>query len=187
MKTIFILFSFAILSCNTNKKIESETTNCEIIIVPKEQGHELVSIYKDIDTSCFFKNQFVEFDKINNGILYYQRTDGHEFGNFLTIDFDANFSAVRKYENFSKPIEFVEEDKKVLDAIWSNLITENYYQPCKFAQNHFTMYLLIIKKNNKIVVNYFSPFESLFYVKPINENFKNTQIIFEIVYRNSFQ
>ena len=54
MKLIFILLSFAILSCKANKKAESQDTNCEITIVSKEQGNELVSMYKNVDTSYFF-------------------------------------------------------------------------------------------------------------------------------------
>ena len=186
IKKIFILFAVCtiILSCKANKKAKSQDTNCEIAIVSKEQGNELVSMYKNVDTSYFFKNQFVEFDKINNGILYFKKQDGLKFGSFFTIDFDTNFSALKKNENFSKAIIVAEEDRKELQTIWNNLITESYYQPCKFAQNHFNTYVLIIKKDNEIVVNYFSPFERPFTVKPTNENCKNTQAIFEIVYRN---
>lgn len=189
IKRLFILFSVytIILSCKTNKKVETQDTNCEIVTIPKEQEQELVSMYKKMDTSYFFKNQVIEFDKINNGILYFQKQDGFENGSFLIIDFDANFSMIKKVKDYNKTIQLGEEDKNRLTLLLNKLVIENYYQTCNFAENHPKMHVLIVKKNNVILVNYFSPFESPFAVKPINENFKNTQTIFEITNRNFYQ
>ncbi|WP_159779055.1 hypothetical protein [Flavobacterium sp. 9AF] len=144
-------------------------------------------MYKEFETDSFFATEFSQFERIRNGLLHYQYTSGFEHGTFFTIDFDADFLAKLKWKNSEKRVNISKDDKKNMLSSFQNLEKESYFQQCKLVENHPKLDILILKKENKTVIHYFSPFGHLFSVPSNNNNFQKMAALFKIAERNLYR
>lgn len=181
----FVIIMF--ISCKTKQEIVKPKTtyNCEIVKLPND--YNLKEMYKEFETDSFFVTEFSQFERIRNGLLHYQYTSGVKHGTFFTIDFDTDFLATMKWKNSEKRIRINEDDKKSILNLFQNLSIENYYQTCRREENHPKLDILILKKENKTVIHYLSPFGNWFLVKPINDNFQKMASLFKIEERNLYR
>jgi len=179
-KEIGLFFICLILfSCTTSKQIISDEKNCKAVIVPSE---DLISSYKSFISSCNFNiKQFADFDKIKNGILLYKWQEGTGSSTFLIINFEKEFSAFSKGEKFNREVYFSQKEKSSLKYIFQSLQKESYYQSCVSAHGHSSIYVLVIRRNDENIVQYYSPFTSPYGVNILNDNIKSIQKIFEII------
>ena len=181
----FVIIMF--ISCKTKQEIVEPITtySCDIIRLPND--YDLKEMYKDFEKDTFFATEFSQFERIRNGLLHYQYTSGFEHGTFFTIDFDADFLAKLKWENSEKRVNISKDDKKNILSLFRSLEKESYFQECKLVENHTKLDILILKKENEIVIHYFSPFGNLFSVPSNNSNFQKTDKIFKIAARNVYR
>lgn len=180
---LLLLLSLILISCKVEKKTVSDD-KCKIVISPPSEDFE--SLYRNVDSSDFFKNELVSFNNVKNGIFYYTRPDGIQNRSFFILNIDNGYSALHKSLTFNKNAKISKEDQNKLNEILMSLKEQDYYQSCSSDMGHMTIYLLIIKSNNKKVRYFsFSGFPSQ--VKNTNNDFKLTREVFEIIYRNFYK
>lgn len=179
-KEIGLFFIYLILfSCTTSKKVVFDEKNCKAVIFSSE---DLISNYKSfISSSDFNINQFADFDKIKSGILLYKWQEGTGSSIFLIINFEKEFSAFSKGEKFNREVYFSPKEKSSLKGILQSLQKESYYQSCVIDHGHSSVYILVIRRNDENIVQYYSPFTSPYGINILNDNIKSIQKIFEIV------
>jgi len=158
---------------------------CEIVATPfDEVKQQYLSFIKNSD---FSKKEFENFNKINNGALLYHWEEGGGINQFLVVDFDKDFNFFIKSEVFAKKIDFVSEDKKRLSFILEVLEKGNYYQSCERFAGHSNLYVLIVRGNSEIKVQFFSPFAHPDGVETSDMNIKSIQEIFKIMEQNYYR
>jgi len=186
MRQVVLLFACVIFTfCGNKKKIVSDEYDCKVVSMPTD---ELKQQYTNFIMDCdFCKNQFADFTKIKNGILFYKWTEGTGNSDFLLIDLDKNFHASIKSKSYNKLINFTLADQKRLQFIFEALEKGDYYQNCLDNHGHSTLYLLIVKRDDEIKIQYYSPFTFPYKIKNSDVNFDLTQKIFEIIDRSFYR
>lgn len=182
---IGLLIVFLLVMGCAPKKIVSVKNECKVLVFPEE---DLTSNYKAFNAySDFYRNQFIDFDKIKNGILLYRWQEGSGSSVFLIANFDDGFHASERRENFIRIKTFSLEDKKNLDIISKTLEKGNYYQSCLVDRGHSSLYILVIRCNNQKKVQYYSPMHSPYEIATSDNNIKLVQKVFEIMDTNFYK
>ncbi|MBE8725267.1 hypothetical protein [Flavobacterium hungaricum] len=178
MKQIVLLcIGLVFIGCKTQTVlIENE---CKITAVPSEviQGQYIHFIEK----SDFYKNEFANFSKIKNGVLLYRWEENVGSSRFIIIDLDKGFNALRKNEKNNEEIVFSVEEKKRLKFIQEVLEKGNYYQSCSRNDGHTNVYVMIVRHNDEMKVQYFSPSNNFYKVQSADTNINLTKKMFEII------
>ncbi|WP_166923997.1 hypothetical protein [Flavobacterium poyangense] len=184
-KITLILLVILNYSCIGQKK--SSNVNCHITTTYDLK--EFDSLIRNIDTTKLFKDVFQNFENTNDGVLLYRLASGNDYGYFTIFNKENSKIYCQKFsKNFNKRINVNGEDSKmILNEI--NLIEEPntfYYEQCTTDSVDF-IYLLIIKKEGKIISKYLSHRYNDFLGDPKNVDIKSIKNIFEIAYRYSFK
>jgi len=153
-KIILILLVIFNYSCTGQKK--SSNLNCHI--TSTSDLKEFDSLIRNIDTTKLFKDVFQDFGNTTDGVLFYRLASGNDYGYFTIFNKENSKIYCQKFsKNFNKKINVNEKDNKmILNEI--NLIKEPntfYYEQCSTDSVDF-IYLLIIKKDGKIISKYLS-------------------------------
>jgi hypothetical protein len=148
-KIILILLLIFNYSCTSQKM--SSNQNCQITATSDLK--EFDSLIKNINTTELFQDVFQDFDKTNDGVLFYRLASGNNYGYFTIFNEEnSNIYCQKISINFNKKINVSENDNKMIrNEI--NLIKEPntfYYEQCTTDSVDF-IYLLIIKKDGKII------------------------------------
>ena len=148
-KIIFILLLIFNYSC-TSQKMPS---NQDCHVAATTDLKEFDSLIKNIDTTELFQDVFQDFEKINNGFLFYRLSSGNKYGYFTIFNEEnSNIYCQKISKDFNKKINVSENDNKIIrNEI--NLIKQPYtfyYEKCTTDSVDF-IYLLIIKKDGKII------------------------------------
>lgn len=176
--SLFLIY-LILLACSAPKKIVSNQENCKAVIVPSE---DLILNYNSlISSSNFNVKQFEEFEKVKNGILLYKWQEGSGNSSFLIVNFDEGFSAFSKREKFSKEVNFSLQDKNNLKSIVQTLKKESYYQSCVMADEHSSAYILVIRRNDENILQYYSPFNSPYKINTLNDTLKSIEKILAMI------
>ncbi|WP_026726862.1 hypothetical protein [Flavobacterium denitrificans] len=186
-QSIVVILCVIFISCGNKKNVVTEvnTYNCKVIpAISEELQHQYLSFIKDSD---FSKEEFENFNKIKKGALLYNWQEGSGSNQFLIVDFDKDFSFFIKSERFTKKKDFVLEDKKKLSFILEVLEKGNYYQSCNRFDGHSNLYVLLVKCNDEIKIQYFSPSTSLYETKTSDVNVNLIKNVFEIMQRNYYK
>ncbi|WPO80485.1 hypothetical protein [Flavobacterium sp. KACC 22761] len=182
-----VFFCMIFISCANRKNAVSKIENrynCKAISVTSEEvQHQYLSFIGDCD---FCKKEFENFDKIKKGALLYHWQEGIGSNQFLIVDFDNDFSFFIKSEGFVKKKDFFLEDKKKLSFILEVLEKGNYYQSCDRFGGHSNLYVLLVKCDDEIKVQYFSPFTDFYEIKTSDKNVSSIKEVFEIMQRNYY-
>ena len=185
MKQIFwvILFlSFAV--CQSQEVNVSDENKCYIDSVASEiLQWQYIGLRGD---SASYKSEFANFIKVKNGVLLYKWQEGYENGQFLVVDFDKNFSAVLKTKNINQEVNFSAEDKKKLKFTCEILEKKSYYQSCRKDHGHANLYILVVRCNNDMKAQYYSPENHPYEIKASDINVYLIQEIFSIMDRNFY-
>ncbi|WP_289664589.1 hypothetical protein [Flavobacterium panacagri] len=186
MNQIFVLIlflSFAI--CQSQKVNVSDENKCLAVSVPSEiLQWQYIGIRGD---STSYKSEFANFTKIKNGILLYKWHEGHESGQFLVIDFDENFKAVLKTEKLNTEINFSIEEQKKLKFASEILEKKSYYQNCRKDHGHTNLYILVVRRNDEMKAQYYSPMNHPYEIKTADSNVYLIQEIFSAIDRNYYK
>jgi len=181
-----VFFCMIFISCSNRKNTVSEDkSNCEIKLGTSE---ELQQQYLHFTKDCSFcEKEFENFKKVKKGVLLYHWKEGIGSNQFLIVDFDKGFSFFIKSEDFTKQKDFILEDKKKLSFILEALEKGNYYQSCEGFDGHSDLYVLIVRNNDEMKVQYFSGFTDLYKVKTADINVSSIKEVFEIMERNYYR
>ena len=184
--SISFFICLILAGCGSQKTIKSHQNNCSIIIASEE---DLAANYKMFftSTSAFNTKQLTDFDKIENGVLFYKGQEQLRKGTFLIVDFDNDFIASKKMEGFNNNVNFSLKDKDQLKHIIEGLKKESYYQNCVVNDGHALMYLLVIRYNNEKIVQYYSPFHSPYGIKATDCSIKSIQELIGILDQNYYK
>jgi len=176
--SLFLIY-LILLACSSPKKIVSNQENCKAVIVPSE---DLILNYSSlISSSDFNVKQFEDFNKAKDGILLYKWQEGSGSSSFLIVNYDEKFSAFSKSEKFSKEVNFSVQEKNDLKSIVQTLKKESYYQSCVIAEGHSSVYILVIRRNDENILQYYSPFISPYEINTSYDNIKSIQKILGII------
>ncbi|MEG0850950.1 MAG: hypothetical protein RSD71_18215 [Flavobacterium sp.] len=186
MKKIFGLFLCLIFAvCQSQEKKVSNEKKCQAVLTPSETLQwEYLNFMKD---SVFYKSQFANFARIKNGVLFYRWQEGSGSNNFFTVDFDENFNASIRTKEFVKKVDFSTADKKKMEFISEILEKESYYQRCLKDHGHSTLYILIVRCNNEVKAQYYSPKTNLYEIETSDTNINLIKEIFSIMDRNYYK
>jgi len=180
---LFLCMMFAIGQAQ-EKKVSDEK-KCEAVLTPSEiLQWQYIGFMKD---SFFYKSQFANFTKVKNGILLYKWQEGIGSNSFFTVDFDAGFNALIKTEKRTQGVGFSEGDKKKLKFISEILGKGSYYQHCVRDHGHSTLYVLVVRCNNAVKIQYYSPFTNPYEIKTTDANINSIQEIFGIMEQNYYK
>lgn len=183
MKQIFRLFFCMIFTVCQSQ--ENNENNCEAVSVSSEiLQWQYMGFMKD---SAFYKGEFANFHKVKNGILLYKWQEGIGSSRFFTIDFDKDFNLLIKTENLTEKIDFSIDDKKRLKFIVEILQKESYYQHCRKDDGHANLYVLVVRSNDEMKVQYYSPWASPLKVETSDSNINSIQKIVEIIEQNFYR
>ncbi|WP_426486596.1 hypothetical protein [Flavobacterium sp. 2] len=186
-QSIVVILCAIFISCGNKKNVVSAANryNCKVIpATSKEVQEQYLHFIKDSD---FSKTEFENFNKIKKGVLLYNWQEGSGSNKFLIVNFDKEFSFFIKSKGFTKKKDFVLEDKKKLNSILEVLEKGSYYQSCDRFDGHSNLYVLIIRCNDEIKVQYFSPFTNLYEIKTSDRNVNSIKEVFEIMQRNYYK
>ncbi|SCX84634.1 hypothetical protein SAMN02927916_0520 [Flavobacterium anhuiense] len=183
MKQIFrlVLFlSFAV--CRSQNVNVFDGNLCEAVPVASEiLQWQYIGLRGD---SVSYKSEFANFTKVKNGVLLYKWQEGHDNGQFLVVDFDENFRVVLKTKNLNQEVNFSAEDKKKLKFTCEILEKKSYYQSCRKDHGHANLYILVVRCNNDMKAQYYSPENHPYEIKASDINVYLIQEIFSIMDRN---
>ncbi|MFD2943193.1 hypothetical protein [Flavobacterium notoginsengisoli] len=180
MKQIFGLILFLSFGVCKSQKIDvSDENKCLAVTVASEVLQwQYIGLRGDFAS---YKSEFANFAKVKNGALLYKWQEGHENGRFLIVDFDENFRAVLKTEKLSEEINFSVGDKKKLKFTSEILEKKSYYQSCKKDHGHDNLYILVVRCNNEMKAQYYSPINHPYEIKSSDINVYLIQEIFRIM------
>lgn len=153
-KTILILLIIFNYSCIGQKKF----SNLHCHITSTSDLKEFDSFIRNIDTTKLFKDVFQDFSSTKDGALLYRLASGNDYGYFTIFNEENSKIYCQKVsKNFNKRIIVNEKDSSlIINEI--GLIKEPnnfYYEQCTTDSLDF-IYLLIIKKDGKIISKYLS-------------------------------
>ncbi|MCR4031782.1 MULTISPECIES: hypothetical protein [Flavobacterium] len=97
------------------------------------------------------------------------------------------FKALIKTEKFTEDIGFSEADKKKLRFVSEVLEKGSYYQKCERVHGHSTLYVLVVRCNNEMKTQYYSPFTHPYEIKTSDTNINSIQEIFSIMELNYYK
>lgn len=154
-KLIVILFAVFSYSCQSQK---NNILNLECNVVKTQDLKEFDSLTKNIDTTKLFNDVLQNFENVKDGVLFYRLTSGNKYG-YFTI-FNEEYSKIycqKVSKNFNKRIIVNEKySSLIINEIGSIKEPNNfYYEQCTTDSLDF-IYLLIIKKDGKIISKYLS-------------------------------
>ncbi|GAA3757893.1 hypothetical protein [Flavobacterium ginsengiterrae] len=154
-KIIVILFVIFSYSCQSQK---NSILDKECNVINTKDLKEFESLTKNIDTTKLFNDVLQNFTNIKEGVLFYRLASGNKYGYFTIFNEEKSKIYCQKIsKNLNKKINVNEKDsKKILNEI--DLIKEPstfYYEQCISDSLDF-IYLLIIKKDGKIISKYLS-------------------------------
>ncbi|SFD29518.1 hypothetical protein [Flavobacterium phragmitis] len=180
MKQIFGLILFlSFVVCQSQKVNVSGESECLAVPIASEVLQwQYIDMRKD---SIYYKSEFANFVKIKNGVLLYKWQEGHERGQFLIVDFDKNFSAILKTEKLSKEVNFLVGDQKKLKFASEILEKKSYYQRCRKDHGHAILYILVVRCNDEMKAQYYSPMNHPYEIKTTDSNIYLIQEIFSIM------
>ncbi|MDQ8011483.1 MAG: hypothetical protein REI96_03460 [Flavobacterium nitrogenifigens] len=180
MKQFFWLILFLSFTvCRSQEVNVSDESKCYVDSVASEiLQWRYIGLRED---SASYKSEFANFIKVKNGVLLYKWQEGHENGRFLIVDFDKNFNAVLKMKNLNEEVNFSAEDKKKLKFISEILEEKSYYQNCRKDHGHANLYILVVRYNDKMKAQYYSPINHPYEIKSSDINVYLIQEIFSIM------
>lgn len=179
----FIVFSY---SCQSQKNVLSRK-NCNII--KTNDLKEFDSVIRNMDTTKIFKNVFEAFQNVNNGILFCRYISGHKYGDFTVFkERDSEMDCQKISKDFKKNLIVNKKDNQVIiEEI--NSIKESssfYYEQCSSDSLDF-IYLMIIKKEGRIITKYLCHSYNEFLKEDKNIDMKSIKGLFDISFRYSFK
>lgn len=184
-RIIFILLLIFNYSCTGQKK--SSNLNCNIIATSNLEDFD--SVITNIDTTKLFKDVFQDFENIKDGVLFYRLASGNQYGYFTIFNLESSKIYCQKFsKDFNKKISVNEKDNKII-LTEINLIKKPntfYYKQCSADSVDF-IYLLVIKKEGKIVSKYLAHSYNDSFEDNKNIDMQSIKNIFEIAYRYSFK
>ncbi|MBZ4036290.1 hypothetical protein K6T82_16070 [Flavobacterium sp. 17A] len=185
MKHFFVLFLCMTFAIGQGQEKVSDEKKCEAVLTPSEiLQWQYIGFMKD---SIFYKSQFANFTKVKNGILLCNWQEGSGSNRFSIVDFDNGFNASLKTEQLIEEIDFSEGDKKKLKFIFEILEKASYYQRCSRVHGHSTLYILVVRCNNEMKVQYYWPFTHPYEIKTTDANVNSIQEIFHIMEYNYYK
>ncbi|MBS7252932.1 hypothetical protein [Flavobacterium branchiicola] len=186
MKEILLVIFFVFfISCGNKKNIMTVEKKCKAVPVSSEEVQRQYLHF--ISDSDFSKKEFEDFNKIKKGVLLYHWTEGLGSNQFLIVDFDKDFNFFYKSKSLTKKVDFDLEDKKKLSFILESLEKGSYYQSCERVNGHSNLYVLIIKCNNEVKVQYFSPYTNLYEIEPSDVNMNSIREVFGMIESNYYK
>lgn len=185
MKKIILILLFIFNYSCTSQKVSSNL-NCHITSTSDLKEYD--SFIRDVGTSKLSKDVFKDFENTQDGVLFYKLASGNKYGYFTIFNIENSKIYCQKFsKDFSKKINVSEKDNKiVVNEI--NLIEKPntfYYEQCSTDSLDF-IYLLIIKKDGKIISKYLCH-NYREHLADNNIDLKRIKNILEVSYRYSFK
>jgi len=187
MKTIIVVFFIALsYSCQSQKEIHSNRT-CNIL--KTNDIKEFDSVIKKMDTTKLFNDVFGQFQNVSNGILFYRLNSGNKYGYFTVFkERNSKIDCQKTSKNFEKNVIVSKNDNKTIVEEINTIKEPNsfYYEQCILDSTDF-IYLLVIKKEGRIIAKYLCHGYNKFLKGDENIDMKSIKNLFEISYRYSFK
>ncbi|TDW47756.1 hypothetical protein EV144_10438 [Flavobacterium sp. 270] len=185
-KLIVILFAIFSYSCQSQK---NNILNYECNVIKTQDLKEFDSLIKSIDTTKLFNNALKNFENTKDGVLFYKLTSGNKFGYFtIFTEEDSKIYCQNISKDLSKKVNVNDKDRQIIiNGI--ELIKESstfYYEQCNKDSTDF-IYLLIIKREGKIISKYLSHNYSEYLDDNKNNDLKTIKSLLGVSYMYSYK